>query len=90
MHRHTGATCQAKAIKRIVEAADIALALWLFRDSVWEGLTMHQRKADVDWLSLVDGRPGLDNIWHLFFVLIDRVITALGYPSQIRGVREHF
>ncbi|SDB58171.1 hypothetical protein SAMN05660653_02938 [Desulfonatronum thiosulfatophilum] len=79
-----------KSNQRIVEAADIALALWLFRDSVWEGLTIHQRKAVVDWLSLVDGRPGLDNNWHLFFVLIDRVLTALGYPARIRGVRERF
>jgi hypothetical protein len=79
-----------KSNQRIVEAADVALALWLFRESVWEGLTEVEKDRVVRWLSLVDGRPGLDNNWHLFFVLIDRVITALGHPARIGGVREHF
>ncbi|MFN2374069.1 MAG: DUF2264 domain-containing protein [Cyclonatronaceae bacterium] len=79
-----------KSNQRIVEAADIALALWLFRDTVWEGLEENQKKTVADWLSLVAGKEGLDNNWHLFFVLIDRVLTELGFPGRISGVPERF
>lgn len=79
-----------KSNQRIVEAADVALALWLFRDSVWSSLEASQRDAVVAWLALVSGRPGLDNNWHLFFVLIDRVLDALGYPGRIADARAHF
>ncbi|MEX2641946.1 MAG: DUF2264 domain-containing protein [Acetobacterales bacterium] len=73
--------------QRIVEAADIALALWLFRDSVWEGLPAGRREAVADWLSQLAGKPGLDNNWQLFFVLVDRVLSALGYPGRIPDAR---
>lgn len=76
--------------QRIVEAADIALALWLFRDSVWTQLSAAERQAVVDWLSLIEGRPGLDNNWHLFFVLIDRVLAALGHPGRITSAAQRW
>ena len=76
--------------QRIVEAADIALSVWLFRNTVWKRLADAERQAVVDWLSLVDGRPGRDNNWHLFFVLIDRILTSLGYPRHISGALERF
>jgi hypothetical protein len=79
-----------KSNQRIVEAADVALALWLFRDTVWKSLDESERMRVVHWLSLVNGRPGLDNNWHLFFVMIDRVLTSLGYSGRIGGVHEHF
>lgn len=79
-----------KSNQRIVEAADIALALWLFRDSVWSSMDSAERDRVIKWLTLVNGRPGLDNNWHLFFVLIDRVLAALDYPGCISGTREHF
>lgn len=79
-----------KSNQRIVEAADVALALWLFRDSVWASLDSHERDRVVAWLALADGRQGLDNNWHLFFILIDRVLVALGYPGRIGGARERF
>ncbi|HEV7264443.1 MAG TPA: DUF2264 domain-containing protein [Falsiroseomonas sp.] len=76
--------------QRIVEAADVALALWLFRDTVWQNLPAAKRAAVVEWLSQLEGRAGLDNNWHLFFVLVDRVLTALGQPARIRDARERF
>jgi len=79
-----------KSNQRIVEAADIALALWLFRDTVWTSLAPGEREGVVRWLSRVEGRPGLDKNWHLFFVLIDRVLSALGYGGRISGVRDRF
>lgn len=79
-----------KSNQRIVEAADVALATWLFRDLVWKNLSPEERDRVVSWLSLVNGRPGLDNNWHLFFVLIDRILEKLGHPGRINGVRERF
>ncbi len=76
--------------QRIVEAADVALALWFFRDTVWQKLTTQERDNVINWLSLVNGKKGLDNNWHLFFILIDRIITALGYSDRIEGVRERY
>src|SRR5262249_11182047 len=36
--------------QRIAEAADIALALWLSRASVWEHLSADERRRIADWL----------------------------------------
>jgi hypothetical protein len=63
--------------QRIVEAADLALALWLTRESVWPALTHAQRGAVVDWLSGVNGKETADNNWHLFVVLVNAVLLAL-------------
>lgn len=79
-----------KSNQRIVEAADIALALWLFKDSVWPELGIRRQEQVVRWLALVEGAPGLDNNWHLFYVLIDRVLAGLGYPGRIPSARQRF
>jgi hypothetical protein len=63
--------------QRIVEAADVALALWLARDAVWPRLTAAQRKAVADWLAGVNGKQTADNNWHLFVVLVNAVLSAL-------------
>jgi hypothetical protein len=64
--------------QRIVEAADLALALWLARDSVWPELAPAQRAALVEWLAGVNGKETADNNWHLFVVLVNAVLLALG------------
>ncbi|NVD44744.1 DUF2264 domain-containing protein [Qipengyuania atrilutea] len=79
-----------KSNQRIVEAADVALALWLFRDLVWDGLTPAQQNQILDWLCLARGRPGLDNNWQLFFVQIDRVVRAFGREDAIDRPRERY
>lgn len=79
-----------KSNQRIVEAADVALALWLFRDAVWNELSESQRNQVVAWLAQLDGRPGLDNNWHLFFVLVDRVLASFGHPGRIGDTRSRF
>jgi hypothetical protein len=63
--------------QRIVEAADLALALWLARESVWAALTAGQRTRVAAWLSGVNGKETADNNWHLFIVLINAVLRAL-------------
>jgi hypothetical protein len=63
--------------QRIVEAADLALALWLARERVWPALTRRERSAVADWLSAVNGKETADNNWHLFVVLVNAVLLAL-------------
>lgn len=76
--------------QRIVEAADIALALWLFRDTVWQELTAAQRAQVARWLSQVDGRRTHDNNWHLFVVLVERVLHTLGLPITDSSARRRY
>jgi hypothetical protein len=63
--------------QRIVEAADIALALWLARDQVWPALDPRERRNLAAWLAGVNGRQTADNNWHLFVVLVNAVLLAL-------------
>lgn len=76
--------------QRIVEAADVALALWLFREAVWETLEAEQRGQVLHWLAEAEEQEGLDNNWQLFFVLIDRVLAALGEPARIPSARRRY
>jgi hypothetical protein len=76
--------------QRIVEAADVALALWLLRDSTWNDLPASRQAVVVEWLAQVGDAPGLENNWQLFFVLIDRILDSLGHPGRVRNPRERF
>lgn len=76
--------------QRIVEAADVALALWLLRDVVWDRLTDAEQRQVVDWFGLANGKPGLDNNWHLFFILIDRVLADLGFPDRLDRIQSRY
>jgi hypothetical protein len=64
--------------QRIVEAADVALALWLFRNDVWARLTQSQQDDVVRWLGQVEGKKVPDNNWHGFPVLVSAVLVSLG------------
>ena len=61
----------------ICEGADIALALWLARDTVWNDLDAAERRQVLAWLKQAVGKQTADNNWHLFVVLIDLVLTTL-------------
>jgi len=76
--------------QRIVEAADIALALWLLRGAVWETLGSAHKRQVAAWLAQAREKPGLDNNWQLFFVLIDRVLESLGCSQRIDHVRTRY
>ncbi|CAN5640338.1 hypothetical protein BH23GEM11_BH23GEM11_03980 [soil metagenome] len=76
--------------QRIVEGADIALALWLFRDVARDAMTATQRGNVVAWLSQASDHWTLDNNWRLFVVLIDRVLDRLGHPVAESTARDHF
>lgn len=64
--------------QRIVEAADIALAAWLVRDTVWRDLPTPTRQRVVAWLSGVNDKRTADNNWHLFVVIVNAALRALG------------
>jgi hypothetical protein len=76
--------------QRIVLADDIALALWMLRDTAWPLLNAGQQANVVRWLSMMEQRPGKDNNWHLFYVLVDRVLYALGHAGRVPSARRRW
>lgn len=76
--------------QRIVEAADLALSIWLLRDQVWPQLSLSERKAVAVWLSEVNEKMLPDNNWHLFPVLVNAILHSLGYPSAQGLARAHY
>jgi hypothetical protein len=75
--------------QRIVEAADIALALWLFRPFVWDELRESDKEKVDSWLRQVHGKGVWDNNWHLFPVLVDAVQRSLGRKGDPAGAALH-
>ncbi|MFC6669012.1 DUF2264 domain-containing protein [Marinobacterium aestuariivivens] len=65
----------------ICEAADIALTVWLIRDSLWHQFGDSERQRILNWLQQVIDKQTADNNWHLFVILVDKVIEAL-VPSH--------
>jgi hypothetical protein len=76
--------------QRIVEAADIARAVWIARNFVLPKLSEPERAALFTWLRQVDGRRVSDNNWHLYPVIINQVLHGLGQPWDERGTEENF
>lgn len=78
--------------QRIVEAADLALALWIARDELWTSLSSQDQGLILAWLDQVRGLPVHDNNWHLFPVFVELVVERLGGPppSTARGHYERF
>ncbi|TAA47748.1 DUF2264 domain-containing protein [Corallincola spongiicola] len=61
----------------ICEAADVALAIWISRKSVWDRLEPKQRSNILQWLDTASRSQIVDNNWHLFRFTILVVIEAL-------------
>lgn len=68
--------------QRIVEAADIALGLWLARERIWPMLDEAQRDRVLDWLRSAAAPHVFQGNWQLFPILIERVVDALGGSSK--------
>ncbi len=66
----------------ICEAGDIALALWLIKDSLWHDFNGQQQSQVLRWLKQVIGKQTADSNWHLFVILVDKVIQALDPEYQ--------
>lgn len=76
--------------QRIIEAADIALTLWLFGERAWSPLTKKQKNNVAEWLREVEGKLVSDNNWHLFPVLIHCVLNSFGIPSIRQKALDHY
>lgn len=66
--------------QRIVEAADVALILWLSREHVWRGFSRSERQQVATWLTQAASGRVYANNWLLFVVLINQTLRALGMP----------
>jgi hypothetical protein len=73
-----------------VEASDIALSVWLFRDTVWDSLSSDQRAQVGRWLKQSEVHRVPDNNWHLFPVFIGTVLASLGVPNDRNSVDENY
>ena len=76
--------------QRIVEASDIALSVWLFRDTVWATLSADQKAQVGRWLKQSEAHRVPDNNWHLFPVFIGAVLTSLNLPNDHTRVEENY
>lgn len=76
--------------QRIVEAADVALSLWLLRDHLWPILSSPEKDRIATWLGSVNGKQIPDNNWHVFPVLVNEVLASLGCESDRSLSLEHY
>ena len=67
--------------QRIVEAADIALGLWLSKDQIWVTYSDNEKYQVIDWLSQALDREIDDNNWNLFPITIYKVMESLGFKD---------
>lgn len=68
--------------QRLVEAADIALMVWLTRNVLWATLAPDTRRRLVVWLAQAEGKAdsGRFSNWRLFPMMINRTLKSLGEP----------
>lgn len=64
--------------QRIVEAADIALALWISKNYIWNNLEKEEKLKIIKWLEQSIHKKIGDNNWNLFPITIAKVLEALG------------
>jgi hypothetical protein len=76
--------------QRIVEAADVALCVWLLPTELWAELEPHDRKNLVRWLSGVNGKQTADNNWHLFVVFVNAVLRGLNQPFDAPEMKRRY
>ena len=67
--------------QRIVESADIAVALWMSRERVFHKMTPAEQEQIMTWLAQVDGKGTYTDNWILFTAMVQVVRLHLGFPS---------
>jgi hypothetical protein len=65
-----------------VEAADIALGVWIAREALWEPLTDAQRQRLALWLSGALAALPFDGNWQMFPLLVHRSLQSLGWDVR--------
>jgi hypothetical protein len=76
--------------QRIVEASDIALSIWLLRDSVWRDLSAAEKERAVDWLRQVLVARAYNNGWLLFAPFVGVILKNLGYAVRSSSTRNYY
>ncbi len=66
--------------QRIVESADLAVALWHSRERVFSTLSPAEQAQIMNWLALVDGKGNYPDNWILFSAVGQAVRLQLGFP----------
>lgn len=68
--------------QRVVEAADIALTIWLTRDILWNTLDRDVRSRLASWLAQADGKAVTARFtnWRIFPMMVNRTLNSLGVP----------
>src|SRR5687768_2081012 len=67
--------------QRIVESADIAVAVWMSRERVFNQMTQPEQAQIIAWLAQVDGKGTYTDNWILFTAMAQAVRMHLGFPS---------
>lgn len=67
--------------QRIVEAADIAVTVWLSRERVFSKMTSSEQEQVIAWLAQVDGKGTYTDNWILFTAMSQVVRRYLGFSS---------
>jgi hypothetical protein len=62
----------------MVESSDVALGLWLTRETVWPQLPPEAQRRVVEWLTGALRSQTYDGNWQLFPLVVHRTLTALG------------
>ncbi|WP_114765597.1 DUF2264 domain-containing protein [Vibrio rhodolitus] len=73
--------------QRICESADLALALWLSKEQVWQILSLKQKQQIVAWFTQVNHVETVDNNWHLFPLAVQLVLKDLTGEDHIEHSR---
>ena len=68
--------------QHIVEAADVAVTVWLSRERVFAKMTEAERAQVMAWLAQVDGKQTYFDNWILFPAIALMVRLKLGYPAS--------
>jgi hypothetical protein len=69
--------------QRIVESADIAVAIWMSRERVFHRMTAAEQEQIIVWLAQVDGKGTYTDNWILFTAMVQTVRYHLGFPSPL-------
>jgi hypothetical protein len=69
--------------QRIVESADIAVAIWMSRERVFNKMTDAEQAQIIAWLAQVDNKGTYTDNWILFTAMAQAVRHHLGFPSPL-------
>jgi hypothetical protein len=67
--------------QRIVESADLSVALWLSRDRVLSTMSPAEQAQVIAWLAQVDGKGTYPDNWILFSAMTQAVRLQLGFGA---------